>query len=236
MKPTVLAVDDEPEILDLLSRSLENEGIGIHCANTLSEFRKLDTEFSADVYIVDLNLPDGNGLSLVRELREKRHCGIIILSGRTDETDNVLGLELGADDYVTKPFRPREFVARVKAVVRRYRSPLTDPGSETGDSAEADFRFGDYAVSVSSRRVWGPESQEVSLTTAEFDLLCALLEHRGRVMDRDQLMHAMKGRDWEAYDRAIDGLVSRLRKKLPAPEGTSHFIRTVHGIGYTFTG
>ena len=238
-QPRILAVDDEPGIRDLLRASLEREGMEIRCACSIAEFEKMAESATADVYLIDLTLPDGSGLSLVRSLRERGESGIIILSGRGEETDNVVGLELGADDYVTKPFRPRELAARVNAVMRRYRSSPPSPAvSKPGSmpEVETDYRFGDYTVSTSARMVWNAEGAEIPLTTAEFELLCALIERRGRVVNRDQLMNAIKGRDWDAYDRAVDGLVSRLRKKLPAASGRAHYIRTVHGVGYSFSG
>jgi two-component system torCAD operon response regulator TorR len=233
-------VDDEPAIHDLLRDALEREGLDIRCAGNIAEFEKMAATTAVDVYLIDLTLPDGSGFGLVRSLRTRGESGIIILSGRGEETDNVVGLELGADDYVTKPFRPRELAARVNAVMRRYRSQWlkTEPDAtaETASTKEAVYRFGDYAVSTSARLVWDSEGKEVPLTTAEFQLLCALIERRGRVVSRDQLMNAVKGRDWDAYDRAVDGLVSRLRKKLPAPPGRAHYIRTFHGLGYSFSG
>lgn len=235
-RPAVVVVDDEPAILTLVRETLEREGISVHCARTVGECLRLHEELCPDLFVVDLTLPDGSGFDLVRTLRERHGGGIIILSGRGDETDYVVGLELGADDYVSKPFRQREFAARVNAVWRRYRAPTKPPSETLPLSGEADFRFGEFSVSTSSRLVWDGEGHEISLTTAEFDLLCALLASRGRVVDRDYLMNAIKGREWEAYDRAVDGLVSRLRKKLPTPPGRAHFIRTVHGIGYSFTG
>lgn len=238
-QPRILAVDDEAAIRDLLRASLEREGMEVRCACCIAEFEKMAESSTSDIYLIDLTLPDGSGLSLVRSLRERGESGIIILSGRGEETDNVVGLELGADDYVTKPFRPRELAARVNAVMRRYRiSPASQVVSkpEPVQDIEADYSFGDYTVSTSARLVWNAEGTEIPLTTAEFELLCALIERRGRVVNRDQLMNAIKGRDWDAYDRAVDGLVSRLRKKLPVASGRAHHIRTVHGVGYSFSG
>ena len=243
MKPKVLAVDDEDAILSLLDMSLSDEGYDVLTAATAAEFRKLNSENKIDVYLIDVGLTDGNGFTLVKELRHTSKAGIIMLTGRSSETDQVVGLEIGADDYVTKPFRIRELAARVNAVYRRTSAnaeqaaaaPEAVPPANPNAPA-VDFTFEDYKLSTAARRVWGADGKEIVLTTAEFDLLSALLRRRGQVMDRDQLMNAMKGRDWESYDRAIDGLVSRLRHKLPATNPSSHFIRTVHGVGYSFTG
>ena len=237
-KPTILAVDDESEILSILRLALEADGYQIDTATSAAEFRLRLSMIEPELVIVDLGLPDGTGFDLVREVRMRGPVGIIILTGRSSETDQVVGLELGADDYVTKPFRPRELVARVNALHRRLvaMTPPAPPGRDAAALAirEADFRFDGYRVSIGARQVWAPDGAEVALTTSEFSVLLALLEARGRVLSRDQIMTAARGRDWESYDRAIDGLVSRLRRKLPRPGGEAPYIRTVHGIGYVF--
>ena len=241
MKAKILAVDDEPEILALVEAALENDGFDVFTALSVSDFRKLNAEHTFDIYLIDVGLPDGSGFSLVKELRKGSDAGILMLTGRSSETDQVVGLEIGADDYVTKPFRLRELAARVNAVYRRS-AAQTDSNtphpdrSEPPEFASVDFTFDGYKLSMSGRRLWGPVGAEIVLTTAEFDLLAALLKRRGQVLDRDQLMNAMKGRDWESYDRAIDGLVSRLRRKIPAINRATHYVRTVHGVGYSFNG
>lgn len=239
--PTVLAVDDEPEILALISTALSGEGFEVVTAGTVAEFWRRYAECDAQICIVDITLPDGNGFNLVKELRRRSDCGILVLSGRESETDHVVGLEIGADDYVTKPFRLRELAARVSAVYRRSSSasamssgraqPAPPPPSS---GPPTDFTFDDYRISLSARRLWGPGMVEIELTTAEFNLLAALVMRRKQVLSRDQIMNAIKGRDWESYDRAVDGLVSRLRKKIPPRDAEPQYIRTVHGIGYSF--
>lgn len=234
--PLIVVIDDERAILALLSTALSAEGYDVRTAGSVAELRHLDTA-DTRVAIIDLSLPDGNGLSLVKEFRRKDDCGIIILTGRNDETDQVLGLEIGADDYVTKPFRLRELVARVNAVHRRTlrtasAGEATEPAT-TPNAATIDGSFDGYAISSSARQVWGPDGAEIDLTTAEFELLLALLRRRGAVLARDQIMAQIKGRDWIASERAVDGLVSRLRRKLPAvAPRTAPYIRTVHGVGY----
>ncbi|MBC7738685.1 MAG: response regulator transcription factor [Candidatus Saccharibacteria bacterium] len=241
MKAKILAVDDEPEILALVEAALENEGFDVFTALSVSDFRNLNAEHTFDIYLIDVGLPDGSGFSLVKELRKGSDAGILLLTGRSSETDQVVGLEIGADDYVTKPFRLRELAARVNAVYRRSAvqtdaSPAQPDRVEPPEFSGIDFTFDGYKLSMSGRRLWGPDGAEIVLTTAEFDLLAALLKRRGQVLDRDQLMNAMKGRDWESYDRAIDGLVSRLRRKIPAINRATHYVRTVHGVGYSFNG
>lgn len=241
--PCVLAVDDEPAILDLISTSLGNEGFRVVTATSIADFWLRNAECDPDVYLVDVTMPDGNGFNLIKAIRKGSDRGILVLSGRETETDHVLGLEIGADDYVNKPFRMRELAARVNAVYRRSSAnsknaceSLAPQVSETVSiRPPVDFTFDDYRISLAFRQVWGPGMQEIDLTTAEFDLLVALVKRRGQVLNRDQIMNALKGRDWESYDRAVDGLVSRLRKKLPVHDRNSHYIRTVHGVGYSFS-
>jgi two-component system, OmpR family, response regulator len=237
-KPSVLAVDDEPAILELLQETLGDEGYEVVGAGTAAEFRELFMGKPCDVCIIDLALPDGNGLKLIRELRAVSDCGIIILTGRGGETDHVVGLEVGADDYITKPFRPRELSARVNALTRRVlpNVPIPVLGAVMAPAVQIDHEFDGYRLSSSARQIWDAGGKEIVLTTAEFSLLLTLLERRGRVLSRDQLMTLVKGQDWESYDRAIDGLVSRIRRKLVPVGRDTHYIRTVHGIGYVFAG
>lgn len=239
--PRILVVDDQDDVRDLLSTALTNEGYRVTTAATVQEFWAEHGQSEPDLCIVDLTLPDGNGLSIVRQLRRQSEKGIIILSGRGDETDHVLGLELGADDYVDKPFRLRELTARVNAVIRRLqaRGPAADPPvpAQVSTVVQIDVEFDGYRLSFGGRQLWSPSGEEIDLTTSEFDLLAALLRRRGQVLNRDQIMNAVKGRDWESYDRVVDGIVSRLRRKIPVAAGRkAHFIRTVHGIGYAFAG
>lgn len=240
MKLKVLAVDDERAVLTMLQAALSDEGFDVSTAEGAQQFREMEASGDFDLYLLDVTLRDGNGLSIVRDLRQRSDRGIILLSGRTSEMDRVLGLELGADDYVTKPFRVRELAARMHALHRRTgprNSSAAEQGKPSGDehARDADYEFDGYRLRLSARTLWGRDNEEISLTTAEFNLLAALLKRRGRVLDRDQLMNAIKGRDWEVYDRAVDGLVSRLRRKIPTVSQQTHYIRTVHGIGYMFT-
>lgn len=236
----ILAVDDQVDVLNLLSSALTAEGYSVSTARTVQEFWTEHARVSPDLCIVDLTLPDGNGLSIVRQLRRQSDRGIIILSGRDDETDHVLGLELGADDFVNKPFRLRELIARVNAVFRRMLrveapSPPSVAAPAPPSEAPVDIDFDGYRLNYASRQLWGPTGEEIDLTTSEFDLLAALVRRRGQVLNRDQIMNAVKGREWESYDRVVDGIVSRLRRKIPTQNGRkSHYIRTVHGIGYSF--
>ncbi|RBI70521.1 DNA-binding response regulator [Roseovarius sp. TE539] len=239
-RPSVLVLDDEDQIAKLVDTALSEDGCDVCTVGKISDFREKQAEQDFDIYIIDLGLPDGNGLSLIQELSRNPACGVIILSGREADTDRIVGLEIGADDYITKPFKLRELVARVHAVLRRtQKQPIAqqevarDMNSTTGTTSA--IQFDDYRLDLGARLLFAPDGGEIELTTAEFNLLAALLNRRGQVLSRDQLMNAVKGRDWESYDRAIDSLVSRLRQKIPAPRDRSHYIRTVHGVGYAFS-
>lgn len=245
MKPRLLVVDDDPDILKLLDTALSEEGYDITTTASAADFRAAAVDGDYELFLIDVTLRDGNGFALVKELRQSTDRGIILLTGRTSETDHVVGLEIGADDYVTKPFRIRELAARVNAVHRRtaQRGPVAQAPADIpaataladpDPSSAQDIRFDGYRLNVGARRLWNGDGAEIDLTTAEFELLLALLRRRGQVLTRDQLMNAIKGRDWESYDRAIDGLVSRVRRKIPRAGGGSPYIRTVHGIGYSF--
>lgn len=234
MKSDILIVEDDPAIRSLLTNCLEAEGFGVTTSGTIQEFERLRNTRHFDLFLIDVGLPDGNGFTLLKSVRTDSNAGIIVLTGRTDEADYVIGLELGADDYISKPFRRRELVARINAVLRRSAMPApTTP--EPAKTLTFEYEFDGYQVSTSARRVLGPDGSEIMLTTAEYEMLAALLHRRGRVLSRDQLMQLVRGRDWEIYDRAVDALVSRLRRKLPPPAGrTVPYIRTIHGLGYGF--
>jgi two-component system torCAD operon response regulator TorR len=242
-KLSVLVVDDQEDILDLLDSALSAEGYRVVKTTSVREFWDAHAGMSAALFIVDLTLPDGNGFGIIRALRRQTDRGIIILSGRGDEADHVLGLELGADDYVTKPFRIRELTARVNAVVRRSAQAAAGPQNAApalpptakAPAPQIDVEFDGYRLSYGGRQLWAPDGTEIELTTSEFDLLAALTQRRGQVLNRDQIMNGIKGRDWESYDRVVDGIVSRLRRKMPVVGRKSHYIRTVHGVGYSFS-
>lgn len=230
VQPTVMVIDDDTSVLRLIETALRDEGFTVHSGETVAWARQEIEKRPVDLCIIDLDLPDGSGMSLVQALRKRDGPGIIILTGRSDEVDQIRGLELGADDYVVKPFRLGELRARVHAVLRRSR-----PGATVnGHGAAPDHTFGGYSVHLGARQVIDAAGNEVILTPMEFDALTAFLHNPNAVLSRDQLMTAIRGRDWTSYDRSIDGLVSRLRAKLPAPEGARPFIATIYGVGYRF--
>jgi len=243
LRPRVLVLDDEEGIRTLVANDLEMEGFAVTAVGTIAEAEQAAQTASFDVYILDVMVPDGNGMNFARDIRRSSDAGIILLTGRGEETDRVVGLEIGADDYVVKPFRPRELRARVNAVHRRTR--LAAPRAATPVAAEANgtsshvqtsedpvVTFHGLQMREASRTVLAASDEVVDLTTLEFDVLRVLLRNRNRVLSRDQIMDQVKGQDWAAYDRAVDGLISRLRQKL-YPDGSGvHRIKTIRGVGY----
>jgi len=243
----ILVVDDDERITKALGRYLGSEGYSVRIAGCAEEFRVAMQAKAPDLIIMDLGLPDQDGLLLTREVRVTNDLPIIILSGKADPVDRVVGLEIGADDYVTKPFEPREILARVKAVMRRYsgssaasgRGPGSQPGGAAGASdgappaREGRYRFLDWTLSVADYALHGPDGQ-VELTRKEFDLLSAFVEHPNRVLQRDFIMDLVGGEDWAPYDRRIDMLVAKLRKKLCDNPDDPRIIKTQRGFGYQF--
>jgi len=239
MKAKIMVLDDEPLILELLETSLSRDGFDVLSAASEQDFWKTVKQHEISLFLLDLNLPDGNGLNIARKIRETSDVGIIILSGKTDEVDRIVSLELGADDYVTKPYSPRELSARISSVLRRTSSNMFRLGAEAAQPAEKanEVSFDGWKIQLDSRRVLAPNGKEIELTTTEFDFLKAFVQRPNRVLSREQLMNVTKGQDWVCYDRAVDGLVSRLRRKItPSTDATqTHYIKTVRGVGYMFS-
>jgi two-component system, OmpR family, response regulator len=234
VNPVVLVLDDDPGILDEVCETLSDEGIEALRAESGAELWAHAETHSIDLFILDLVLPGESGLSIAKTIRERSDVGIIIVTRKSTETDRVVGLEIGADDYITKPFSPRELVARVRSVLRRTQGNAY-PGS--GKGAGGDHRvaeFSGWEFDLSARQLLNPEGTEVPLTTAEFELLRVFVESPNRVHSRDYLLDSVHGREWAGYDRGIDGLVSRLRKKIRPEPGTPDFIKTARGAGYLF--
>jgi two-component system, OmpR family, alkaline phosphatase synthesis response regulator PhoP len=219
--PRILIVDDEPKILRLVSDYLEAGGFAVSSARSGPEALMRARTDSPDLVILDLGLPGVDGLEVTRSLRRSGDLPIIILTARDDETDKLIGLELGADDYVTKPFSPRELVARVRAVLRRR-----------ARSGEAELlRAGDLLLDLPRMQVTRG-GEPVELTATEFALLAAMARQPGRVFTRSQLLDAIHGVAFESYERAIDAHVKNIRRKLePVPHAPTHIL-TVYGVGY----
>ncbi|ATL98221.1 DNA-binding response regulator [Aeromonas piscicola] len=226
----ILVVDDHGEIRDLLKRFLEQHGLRVSCARDGKEMKRLLEEREFDLLVLDLMMPGEDGLTLCRELRAKSSLPIIMLTAMGEETDRIIGLEMGADDYLAKPFNPRELLARIKAVMRRTQVE-PQPAPET---LTRDLRFDRWLLDINRRELVDEEGVGLSLSTAEFDLLRVFLERPQRVLSRDQLLDLARGREAVAFDRAIDTLVSRLRRKLERDPKNPELIKTIWGGGYLF--
>ena len=230
----ILVVDDDPRICRLLNRFLTVEGYVVDSApNGHVMLRALRSE-PFDLVILDLRLPGGeDGLSLARRMRAETNAALIMLTGRSDAVDKVIGLELGADDYVTKPFDRRELLARIRSVLRR--SAVRESETQTGARGGSVVRFCEWTVDLNQREVLSPEGTVVELTFHEFELLAALVNRPQRVVSRDQILELISNRHWQPYDRSIDVLIGKLRRKLSDDPRHPRLIKTVRGVGYMFT-
>jgi DNA-binding response OmpR family regulator len=228
-------MDDDATVLDAVAHALHSAGYRVRQARSRAAFEKAAKDPAIDIFIIDAMLPDGGGLENAREVRSRTDAGIILVSDRNDEIDRVIGLELGADDYVTKPLRMRELTARVNAVYRRTAPLRRHAGLGRAGTAPPEpelLSFHGWTMDVPARRVIGSSGQEADLTTLEFDVLRVLASRRNRVQSRGQIMDAVRGADWAACDRNVDGVISRLRRKLYPDGAGPQTIRTVHGVGY----
>lgn len=232
MTVEILVVDDEPEIRHLLKTLFEREGFKVSEAGNADAARKRLAQGSASLVTLDLTLGADDGLSLAREIRGKSDIPIIMVTGKIDPIDRVVGLELGADDYISKPFNLREVLARVRAVLRRH-EPARTAVSRAAPGGER-LEFGDWRLDIDGRDLRSIGGEERDLTTGEFNLLELFLRRPHRVMSRDDLMDLLKGHDWSPLDRSIDALVARLRKKIEPNIDRPTHIKTVRGIGYMF--
>ncbi len=224
----ILIVDDDPRLCRALARYFKQEGFEVRTATSGREMRERLAEERPNLVILDLMLPDEDGFSLARELRSTSDLAIVILTGKADTTDKVVGLELGADDYVTKPFSDRELLARVRSVLRRTAEGRT-ARPEPGGSVAC---FAGWRLDLESYELTSPGGERVPLTPSEFQLLSALVRHPGRVLTREAILDLVAGRDWSPSDRSVDVLVGKLRRKIEAdPEGP-RLIETVRSVGY----
>ena len=227
--PHILIVDDHREIRDLVSRSLSKEGFRVSGAADGRAMRKAMAESRIDLVLLDLMLPGEDGLSLCRGLRGESNIPIIMLTAKGDEVDRVIGLEMGADDYLAKPFGSRELIARIRAVLRR--SPDRAPNVD----APKHYRFDRWQLDTGARELLRNDGVTIPLSTGEYGLLIALVERPQRVLSREQLLDLARPRTANALDRSVDTQVSRLRKKLESDPGDPKIIKTVWGGGYMFT-
>lgn len=230
--PHILIVDDHREIRDLVSRALIKEGFRVSTAADGRAMQKVLADGRIDLILLDLMLPGEDGLSLCRTLRAHSNVPIIMLTAKGEEVDRVIGLEMGADDYLAKPFGSRELIARIKAVLRRSQEKMWKGGAEQQSKS---YRFDRWRLQTDTRALLRDDGVTVPLSTGEFDLLIALVERPQRVLNRDQLLDLARGRSAAGLDRSIDTQVSRLRKKLERDPGDPQIIKTVWGGGYLFT-
>jgi two-component system OmpR family response regulator len=228
--PHLLIVDDDREIRDLLSRFLAKHGYRVSTAKDAREARRILADARIDLGILDIMMPGEDGLSLCRDLRANSTLPLIMLTAMGEETDRIVGLEVGADDYLPKPFNPRELLARIKAVLRR-----AGPAVATQEEKNENLQFAGWTLDTAQRRLTAPGGAPVELSTGEYDLLLAFLRHPQRVLNRDQLLDLARGRAAIPFDRSIDVQVMRLRRKIEADPKAPQIIATVRGGGYQFT-
>jgi len=232
IQPHILVVDDDPQIRDLLQEYLTQNELRVTVASTGREMSAALTEHAIDLVVLDLRLAGEDGMTLARKLREESAIPVIMLTGVRDEADRIMGLELGADDYLTKPFSPRELLARIRTVLRRTKgSALT----EAGQKDVRAYRFAEFELNLRTRRLTKHPGQRLELTNGEFNLLAALLAAPQRILTRDQLLEASRVYDNEVYDRSIDVQVLRLRRKIETDPSQPQFILTERGVGYSFS-
>ena len=226
MSQKILIIEDEPDIRKTLEYNISREGYSVVSASSLVEAKSQFESDSFSLILLDLMLPDGSGLDLCRDIKsdkEKSSIPIIILTAKDDEVDKVVGFELGADDYVTKPFSVRELILRMKAVLKR--------GEKKSDNVEVQRQFGQLSIDTESHEVF-VDNNEITLTALEFKLLCQLVDRRGRVQSRDQLLSDVWGYSAEVTTRTVDTHIKRLREKLGS---MGKYVQTIRGVGYKFT-
>jgi DNA-binding response OmpR family regulator len=232
----VLVVDDDPDVRDLLGDYLSEQGYEVLLANNAASARELLEGEPPKVVLLDVGLPGEDGLSLARHIRERLDIGIIMISGAGETVERIVGLEIGADDYIAKPFDLRELKARLKSVLRRYQR-ATQPEATTGpDDVEQSRRVGvgSCVLDLDSRQLFDPQGEEIPLTRMEFELLEVLVQRPNRPLTRDQLLNLTQNRDWDPFDRSVDIRIARLRRKIEPDSETPQCIRTVRGLGYMY--
>ncbi len=227
----ILVVDDDHEICDLLARFLKKYNYRVSVAANGKEMARVLSQWSIDLVVLDIMMPGEDGLSLCRSLRAKSKVAIIMLTMMNEETDRIVGLEMGADDYLTKPFNPRELMARIKAVLRRTK---TMPAGNANSRADV-LSFAEFKLDISRRQLFSPDGLLIDLSSGEFDLLIALAEHSQQLLTRDQLLDITSGRTEAPFDRSIDMQISRLRRKIETGNKGPELIKTIRGAGYMLT-
>jgi two-component system phosphate regulon response regulator OmpR len=228
----ILVVDDDARIRQMLGRYFEDEGYRVTTVADGAGMRSQIHATTFNIILLDLMLPGESGLELAREIRTKSDVPIMMLTGKDDVLDRIVGLELGADDYMAKPFHLREVLARVRTIMRRRNHVASAKPDEAGDQV----RFDGWTLDLGRRELVSADNSRMDLTTGEFDMLAIFVRHPGRVLSRETLMDLTRGRNLEAFDRSIDAQIARLRKKIEADVANPLLIKSVRGIGYVFTG
>ena len=226
-RPHLLLIDDETSIRDPLARYLERQGFRVTEAESVASGRSALGAYGIDLVLLDIMMPGEDGLSLTRHIRAHGEMPVILLTARSEETDRIVGLEMGADDYVVKPFSPRELVARIKTILRRAAQGVR---VESGDST--DYRFAGWTLKTAEQELYAADGTLVPISSGEYRLIEALVQRPGQVLSRDQLLDLTQGREAGPFDRAIDNQISRLRKKIEADPKNPVLIKTVWGGGY----
>jgi two-component system OmpR family response regulator len=227
----IAVVDDHRDIRELVGRYLTEHGYRVSMAESAAALRRLQERSALDLVVLDIMMPGENGLSLCKHLRATTDLPVILLTALAEDTERIVGLEMGADDYLTKPFNPRELLARIRAVLRRAHALPAKRGLPRSNT----MKFDRWVLEIGRRELVGEDGVAVPLSTAEFRLLCAFLDHSGMVLSRDQLLDLTAGRNADPFDRTIDNQVSRLRKKVEAEPKNPTLIKTHWGGGYCFT-
>jgi two-component system, OmpR family, response regulator len=231
LPPHVLALDDDPAIRQLVSDYLGENEIRVTAVASGMELNAVLASETIDLVVLDLRLPGEDGMQIARRLRDASQIPILMLTGRAEEADRVMGLELGADDYLTKPFSPRELLARIRALLRRARTQATVADAIAQVRA---YRFGGWELNIGLRRLKSADGRTVELTNGEFSLLAALVATPQRILTREQLLDLSRLHNAEVYDRSIDVQILRLRRKIEADSAHPQFIKTERGVGYLF--
>ena len=231
---SVLIVDDDPEVRGVIAEYLAGHGYEIAQAGNGEQMRQALARRVPDVVLLDLNLGGEDGLSLARHLREHHDVGIIMVTAASDVVDRIVGLEVGADDYVSKPFDPRELRARLKSLLRRVRGDADRPARAGERPGGKRTRVGRFLLDREGRRLLDAAGKEIVLTSMEFDLLRVFTEHPNQVLSRDRLLTLTRNREWEPFDRSIDIRIARLRRKIETDPDNPRLIKTVRSAGYMF--
>lgn len=230
MSAHIVVVDDEPDLRSMVQAYLTRHGFAVSAAEGGAALREIMATRAVDLAILDVNMPGEDGISIARDLRRQGPLGIIMLTANSDGVDKVVGLEVGADDYVTKPFDPRELLARVRTVLRRTQASGTAPAT-----LGTEVQVGKCRLNLDSRKLFASDGSDLPLTAMEFDLLQTFIRHPNQILSRDRLLELAHNKDADVFDRSIDTRIARLRQKIEVDPGRPQAIKTVRSAGYLFS-